>query len=132
MKFLIDNALSPDLAKGLNHAGYDAVHVRGYGLKAAEDIDILKRAADEDRVVISADTDFGTLLALRGESKPSFILLHKSAPHIPSIQLDILLTNLPDLLLELASGCVVVIEARRIRIRPLPIGNPDDHLSNET
>ncbi len=122
MKFLIDNALSPDLAKWLVETGYEAVHVREYGLAAAEDIDILNRAAAENRAVISADTDFGTLLALRRETKPSFILLHKSAPHIPSVQFALLSNNLPELIDDLAAGCVVVIEAKRIRIRPLPIG----------
>jgi len=28
MRFLIDNALSPRIAKGLNEASHDAIHVR--------------------------------------------------------------------------------------------------------
>ncbi len=32
MRFLIDNALSPRIAEGLNEAGHDAIHVRDIGL----------------------------------------------------------------------------------------------------
>lgn len=122
MKFLVDNALSPQVAIGLSHAGHDAVHVRDYNLHTATDLVIMERAANEERVLISADTDFGALLALRIQSKPSFILLRWPDLRRPTDQVRVILGNIPQIEDDLLTGCVTVIEETRIRVRMLPIG----------
>jgi predicted nuclease of predicted toxin-antitoxin system len=121
LRFLIDNALSPRVAERLNVAGHDAVHVRQYDLQAATDETIFERAAAAERIVVSADTDFGTLLATRRSAGPSVILFRRGTERQPDQQAALLLSNLAVLADALAEGSVAVIEPERIRVRRLPL-----------
>jgi predicted nuclease of predicted toxin-antitoxin system len=123
MRFLIDNALSRIMADGLRQSGHDAIHVRDLGLAAADDATIFERAERDQRVIVSADTDFGTLLALRNSQRPSVILFRGATPRHPNAQLKLLLANLAEITASIERGAVVVLEPQRIRVRELPI-NP--------
>jgi predicted nuclease of predicted toxin-antitoxin system len=121
VRFLIDNALSPAVAIELGRAGHDAVHVRELSLQTASDEQIFDRARAEEQVVVSADTDFGTLLATRKETSPSVILFRHRSQHRPADQGALLKNNLPQLSQALDSGSIVVTEPDRGRIRALSL-----------
>jgi predicted nuclease of predicted toxin-antitoxin system len=121
MRFLIDNCLSPIVAVGLAKAGYDARHVKDYDLESGLDEEIFALAANEGRVLISSDTDFGSILALRKEKRPSVILFHRQTHRRPEDHLSFLLLNLPALQKDLDAGAIVVFDQDRIRVRSLPV-----------
>ncbi len=79
MRFLVDNALSPVVAELLQEAAHDAEQVRDRGMQAATDEEIFDLAVREGRVIVSADTDFGTLLALRRTAEPSIVIFRRLA-----------------------------------------------------
>ena len=86
----------------------------------AEDSEILKFASQQNRVIITQDLDFSSLLALGGYEKPSLITFRLSVPD-PEIITRKLLAVLPDIEEGLLEGCAVVIDDRRTRLRRLPI-----------
>ncbi len=121
MRFLIDNALSPTMAEALCLSGHDAIHVRAVGLRSASDAAIFAFAGEQGRIVVSADTDFGTLLSLSRASRPSVILFRRSSRRRPNELVRLLLENLPSIASALESGAIVVFRDDRIRIRALPL-----------
>jgi hypothetical protein len=67
VRLLIDANLSPKVAAALCKAGLESVHVGDVGLLAAPDRSILDYAAANALVIVSANSDFGELLATSGD-----------------------------------------------------------------
>ncbi len=121
MRFLVDENLSPHVAAGLTNAGHDAVHVRDLGLTSATDSAIVDAARADGRVIVSADTDFGSLLAASGLSAPSIILIRRSSDRTAASVLALIVANLDQVAAALDQGAIVVLHNDRVRLRELPL-----------
>ena len=74
MKFLVDMPLSPKTVDFLRKLGHEAIRVNEVGMAASKDSEIMGYAAKHDMVVITADLDFGEMLAFTKHNKPSVII----------------------------------------------------------
>ena len=63
MKVLVDMNLSPGWASFLADVGFEAVHWSMVGPGNAPDSVLMQWAAERDYVVLTADLDFGAILA---------------------------------------------------------------------
>lgn len=120
MKFLVDEALQDAVAHYLADAGHDATHIRLLGLAGHTDDEVMALALVEGRVLVTTDTDFGTILALTGAAGPSVVLM-RGLGDAAHERVAVILHVLPRIEDVLSEGAVVVIEEDRYRVRHLPI-----------
>jgi predicted nuclease of predicted toxin-antitoxin system len=109
------------LAAVLVEHGHDAVHTSDLGLDRAPDEAVLDRARAEDRALISADSDFGTILAATRAARPSVHYIRRIEGRRVEQLANLVVGNLDAVDGALREGSLVVIGEGTIRIRRLPI-----------
>jgi predicted nuclease of predicted toxin-antitoxin system len=124
VRFLVDECLPPQLAALLRSAGHDCAHVYELGLGGQPDEQIMAFADRENRILLSADTDFGELLANAPVLAPSVILLRRADKRAGPLA-AVVLANLQQIADDLTAGALIVISDTRIRARRLPM-KPSD------
>lgn len=112
MKFLIDRCAGRLVAGWLRSRGHDVVESRERGPDPGDRV-LLGWAADESRILITIDTDFGQLIYL--ESLPHCGLIR--LPDVPARArlrlLEELLQRFPS---ELENAPIITVRGGRIRI----------------
>jgi len=121
MRLLLDANLSPRLLSPLRQSGHDVVHVAEMDMLTALDTEILQIAEKDQRVVVTADTDFPMMLALHRASSPSVVLLRGVSQLPANVHADLIVANLPSVATALEAGAIVTITPSRVRVRDLPI-----------
>jgi predicted nuclease of predicted toxin-antitoxin system len=120
MKLLLDQGLPRSAASLLRDAGIDTIHTGEIGYATAEDTAIMQKAVQENRIVITLDSDFHTLLALSGAAVPSVIRIR-----IERLRAEALAHLLQELLAdwrdELEAGVAITVQPGRIRFHYLPL-----------
>jgi predicted nuclease of predicted toxin-antitoxin system len=122
MKLLLDQGLPRSAVALLYEAGIDAIHVADIGLSAADDTDILQRAREDERVVVTLDADFHALLALAEATSPSVVRIRIERLRAQALT-NLLLRVFSECGEDLELGAVVTVEPNRIRVRRLPLVN---------
>ncbi len=120
MKFLLDMGISVSSARFLDVLGYDAIHLRDQGLQRLEDKKIIEKAAQEGRIILTHDLDFGRLMALSHSHLPSIVTfrLVDMRPAIVNHYLNETLTRFAS---ELQTGALASVNEKTIRVRLLPV-----------
>jgi predicted nuclease of predicted toxin-antitoxin system len=116
---LTDENIHGEVVRSLHAQGWDIHSVFEEGLCGRADVDILRHAHARGWVVVTHDSDFGTLAVRQGEPYTGIIYLRPG--HIlPAFVLE-LLSRLDALGLEVTPPFIIVAERRtgqiRLRIR---------------
>ncbi len=113
--------MSQRVVTWLTEQGHDAVHLRDQGLQRFEDEDIVAKAVQEARIILTWDLDFAEILALSGRQHVSAVIfrLHNTrSVHVIRRLERVLVESAQDL----EEGAIISVEEHRHRVRLLPRG----------
>nr|WP_262918357.1 DUF5615 family PIN-like protein [Mucilaginibacter straminoryzae] len=116
---MLDMGISTKTITWLRHKGYDAIHLSDVGLHTLTDIEILRKAVEEDRIIITADMDFSQLLSVHTNYAASVIQFR-----VTNFKAENIIDKLQLIFQKLSSDFsvpqIVTVEDNRIRVRKLP------------
>lgn len=120
MKLLLDQGLPRTTAAILRGEGVDATHTGEIGMSTAEDAEIIERAKNENRIVVTLDADFHALVALSGDLSPSVIRIRIERLRAEKLA-ELLGVILNQCCQDLQSGALMTVYPHRLKLRRLPI-----------
>jgi predicted nuclease of predicted toxin-antitoxin system len=116
MKILLDSCVWGKARLDLEAAGHDVVWCGDWPSDPGDE-EILARARDQDRLLVTLDKDFGELAVLHGQSHRGILrLVGISARQQAAVCLQVLARHEADF----SAGAIVTAEPGRLRIRLPP------------
>jgi len=115
LRLLADENISPKVVQFLREHGIDVADVKELGWQGEKDDILLAKAYQDQRFVLTYDSDFGTLAIHLGKSYYGIIYLRLRIlrpDYVNSIIAKLLICDQ-----EITPGALVVVEDTRIRIR---------------
>jgi predicted nuclease of predicted toxin-antitoxin system len=114
MKVMADACIAPSVVGQLRVAGHDLDYVQDWPSDPGDD-EILARAHQDARVVVTLDKDFGTLAVGLGREHSGIVrLVDIPIKHQAPRCLEVLRDHGEELL----RGAIITVEPTRTRIRP--------------
>ena len=114
MKLLLDTCVWGGAKGALQASGHEVIWAGDWEVDPGDD-EILARASQEGRILITLDMDFGELAIVRRQPHAGIVrLVGWSARQ----QAAICLTVLGRYNTELQTGAIVTVEPGRVRVRP--------------
>jgi len=115
LQWLVDENVAPAVTAFLRGLGMDVLDVKERGWFGSTDAELLTRARQSDRVILTYDADFGALLRLR-RRHPGVVIVR-----LRHLQAQRVIAALDHFLKKHAAkdlrNLVVVVEESRIRFR---------------
>jgi predicted nuclease of predicted toxin-antitoxin system len=114
LKFLADECCSADLVKSLRDNGYDVFYVKEE-MPGATDEEVLLSAINNNRILITEDTDFGELIFRLKKTAYGVILIRINVKerHLKCDRLLKLISNFPDRI----KGYFIIVDSKKYRFR---------------
>ena len=119
MKVLLDTCVWGGVRKTLAEAGHEVVWAGDWSSDPGDE-EILHRAHQESRVLVTLDKDFGEPAIARGQSHAGIVRLVALSTSQQAEVCSAVLTRYDR---ELTAGAIVTAEVSRVRVRPAMDGD---------
>ncbi len=116
-RLLTDENIHPEVVRFLEEQGHAVLDVKRDGLVGSSDLELVRRALAEERVIVTHDRDFGRLVFASGEPIWGVLYL-RPGHHDPAFTLATLrAVRVQDLAPEVPFTVVAERQGSRVKIR---------------